>query len=135
MSDFKKYPEEAAQVRELIEHRRHFLNVIFAMAVIATYQICLSSGWYAYLSEAYYHLADNTEHFVHMVELFGQFLAICLLYIAIYVRRNALTVFLIIFYFGAASLKLLQISTFYPDPGFRGNSQLSRDTPSTTRWD
>lgn len=52
------------------------------------FQMCTSIGWYAYINEAYYHFIDNTEHFMHMIELIGQFLAVCMLYIAIKLRKN-----------------------------------------------
>lgn len=35
LSDLKEYPEDATEIRELIERRRHYLNVVSATAILA----------------------------------------------------------------------------------------------------
>uniref|UniRef100_A0A1I7UCJ7 Transmembrane protein n=1 Tax=Caenorhabditis tropicalis TaxID=1561998 RepID=A0A1I7UCJ7_9PELO len=134
MRIIKEYPENAAEIRQLVENRRHYLNVIYAAAILGvspveqtciisdfqTFQLCTSYGWYSYLAEAYTHLTSGFETIIHISELIFTSLALLLLYFSLYNKRSAILVLLVIFYFLYSCSKLLQIAYMYPFPrGFR----------------
>ncbi|KAF1765195.1 hypothetical protein GCK72_005147 [Caenorhabditis remanei] len=119
-SNIKEYPQDAPEIRQLVDNRRHYLNIIYATSILATFQVSTSLGWYVYLVEAYAHLAGGLENIIHNVLIIVLILELMILYLAIYSKRSAFLVCLIVIYFLQCAGKLLQIAIMYPQPaGYR----------------